>query len=99
MSAPARGALWLSTACLLLSLGVWANTGTLAPYGATLDKPLVSDPCKYLLNIDHFHFKAAFLMLDGAPRDQWEFSVVLRVYGPQGDVADNTYVPPGIQNH
>jgi hypothetical protein len=78
VSAPGRGALWLSAACLLLALGAWANTGTLAPYGATLDKPYVSEPCKYLLNIDHFHFQATFLMLDGAPRDQWEFSVVLR---------------------
>ena len=78
MSAAGRGSRWLPYACLLLALGVWANTGTLAPYGATLDKPYVWEPCKYLLNIDHFHFKATFLMLDGAPRDQWEFSVVLR---------------------
>jgi hypothetical protein len=78
LSARARELLPLLTACLLLSLGVWVNTGTLAPYGATLEKPFVWEPCKYLLNIDHFHFKATFLMLDGAPRDQWEFSVVLR---------------------
>jgi hypothetical protein len=42
--------------------------------------------------------------LVGVPTANWlpvppsEFSVVLRVYGPQGDVADNTYIPPGIQN-
>jgi hypothetical protein len=78
VSATAPGSRWLPAACLLLALGIWANTGTLAPYGATLDKPYVWEPCKYLLNIDHFHFKATFLMLDGAPRDQWEFSVVLR---------------------
>jgi hypothetical protein len=65
-------------ACLLLALGIWVNTGTLAPYGATLEKPLLWGPCNYPLNIDHFHFKATFLMLDGAPRGQWEFSVVLR---------------------
>jgi hypothetical protein len=68
----------LIAACLLLALGIWVNTGTLAPYGATLDKPFVWGPCKYLLNVDHFHFKATFLMLDGAPREQWEFSLVLR---------------------
>jgi hypothetical protein len=62
----------------LLALGVWLNSGTLAPYGATLASPLVSEPCKYLLNIDHFHFKATFWMLDGAPREQWDYSVVLR---------------------
>ena len=37
-----------------------------------------------------------------APEGNWlpvpsgKFNIVLRVYGPQGDVADNTYVPPGI---
>lgn len=73
-----RDWLYLAGACLLLALGIWVNTGTLAPLGATLEKPFVWEPCKYLLNIDHFHHKAAFLMLDGAPRDQWEFSVALR---------------------
>ncbi len=68
----------LAGACLLLALGIWVNTGTLAPYGATLEKPFLWAPCDYALNIDHFHFKATFLMLDGAPREQWEFSVVLR---------------------
>jgi hypothetical protein len=80
LSAPSdrRGLLLLAGAALLLTLGVWVSTGTLAPYGATLEKPFVWEPCKYLLNIDHFHFKATFLMLDGAPRSQWEFSVALR---------------------
>jgi hypothetical protein len=37
-----------------------------------------------------------------APIGNWlpiplgNFNIVLRVYGPLGDVADNTYVPPGI---
>ena len=68
----------LVAACLVLIVGIWVNTGTLAPLGATLDKPFVSEPCRYLLNIDHFHYKASFLMLDGAPREQWAFSVALR---------------------
>jgi hypothetical protein len=39
----------------------------------------------------------------GVPTANWlpvlpgPFNIMLRVYGPQGDVADNTYVPPGIQ--
>ncbi|HEV7785416.1 MAG TPA: hypothetical protein VGQ28_08780 [Thermoanaerobaculia bacterium] len=65
-------------AALLLTLGIWVNTGTLAPYGATLKSPLIWAPCNYPLNIDNPHFKATFLMLDGAPRSQWELSVVLR---------------------
>jgi hypothetical protein len=73
-----RDLLHLAGACLLLTLGIWVNTGTLAPLGATLAKPFVWEPCNYLLNIDHFHYKASFLMLDGAPRKQWEFSVALR---------------------
>src|SRR3954451_23846126 len=73
-----RLALTLGGAALLLTLGIWVNTGTLAPYGATLKSPLLWAPCNYPLNIDNPHFKATFLMLDGAPRAQWAFSVVLR---------------------
>jgi hypothetical protein len=73
-----RELLHLAGACLVLLLGVWANTGTLPPYAASLNRPMVLEPCNYLLNIDHNHFKATFLLLDGAPRDQWEYSVVLR---------------------
>ena len=73
-----RDRLHLLGACLVLLAGIWANTGTLNPLAVTLDHPIVWDPCTYLLNIDHFHHKAPFLMLDGAPRESWDFSVVLR---------------------
>ena len=39
----------------------------------------------------------------GEPEANWlpvphgAFNVVIRIYGPTGDVVDNTYVPPGIQ--
>jgi hypothetical protein len=39
---------------------------------------------------------------DGAPTTNWlpippgKFNIMLRVYGPYGDVANNTYVPPAI---
>jgi hypothetical protein len=39
----------------------------------------------------------------GVPMANWlpvprsAFNIMLRVYGPEGSVADNTYVPPGIQ--
>ena len=39
----------------------------------------------------------------GVPMANWlpippgAFNVMLRVYGPEGTVADNTYVPPGIR--
>lgn len=65
----------LSAALMLLLL--WLASGTMAPYAATLNGPLVL-PCRYLANIDHVHFKATFLLLDGADRQDWAFSVVLR---------------------
>jgi hypothetical protein len=40
---------------------------------------------------------------DGVPAANWlpippgKFNLMLRVYGPEGDVADNTYLPPAIQ--
>ena len=73
-----RDRLHILGACLLLVVEVWVNSGTLTPMAATIVNPLVTDPCQYLLNIDHYHFKAVFWMLDGAPRDQWDYSVVLR---------------------
>jgi len=39
----------------------------------------------------------------GVPTANWlpippgKFNIMLRVYGPEGDVADNTYIPPAIQ--
>jgi hypothetical protein len=39
----------------------------------------------------------------GVPAANWlpvshrRFNLMLRVYGPAGSVADNTYIPPGIQ--
>ena len=70
--------LLMAGACLVLTAGIWANTGTLPPQAATVSNPMVRGPCQYLVSIDHEHFRAVFLMLDGAPRESWEFSVVLR---------------------
>jgi hypothetical protein len=78
VSGKGRELLHFAGASLVLILGIWVSSGTLAPYAATLANPYVWGPCDYLLNIDHNHFKAVFWMLDGAPRDQWEYSVVLR---------------------
>jgi hypothetical protein len=78
VSGQGRELLHFAGASLVLLLGIWVSSGTLAPYAATLANPYVWGPCDYLLNIDHNHFKAVFQMLDGAPRDQWEYSVVLR---------------------
>jgi len=63
---------------LVLVTAIWLSSGTMAPYGATLNTPLVLPPCDYLFNVDHEHFRQTFLMLDGAPKAAWEGSVVLR---------------------
>ena len=76
-SSPLQNALCLASLVMML-LGIWLSSGTLAPYAATLAAPRVLQPCHYLGNIDHDEFRATFLMLDGAPRESWSFSVVLR---------------------
>jgi hypothetical protein len=62
----------------VLSLAIWLASGTLAPYAATFFRPIVSSPCGYLYNVDHPQHEAAFLMLDGAPPERWQGSLVLR---------------------
>jgi hypothetical protein len=50
----------------------------MAPYASTWSSPIVESRCHYLYNIDHPQFRASFDMLDGKPRENWRFSVVLR---------------------
>jgi hypothetical protein len=64
--------------CAFVAAGVWLSSGTMAPYASTLARPWIVKPCNYLLNTDNSHFEATFLMLDGAPREQWKFSIVAR---------------------
>jgi hypothetical protein len=67
---------WLSVggAALVLVLGCWLSSGTLAPYGMQSS----GEPCHYRVNIDHGQFEAVFRMLDGRPANEWQWSVVLR---------------------
>jgi hypothetical protein len=66
---------WLQVgaAAAVIMLGCWLSSGTMAAYG-TYD----FGPCHYRMNGDHPHFSAVFLMLDGQPSVDWDFSVVLR---------------------
>jgi hypothetical protein len=73
-----RFLLALICGCIVVLAGVWCSSGTLAPYAATLERPRIAKPCNYLLNTDHVHFEACFLMLDGAPRQQWDFTIYQR---------------------
>ena len=73
-----RFRLALIAGCLVVAAGVWLSSGTLAPYASTLARPRIDKPCNYLLNTDHVHFEACYLMLDGAPREQWDFTIYQR---------------------
>ena len=75
---PRRFGLALIIASVVVAGAVWLSSGTMAPYASTLQMPRIEKPCNYLLNTDHVHFEACFLMLDGAPREQWEFGIYLR---------------------
>jgi hypothetical protein len=65
-------------ASILMLLAIWLSSGTMYPFASTWAFPIVSKPCGYLFNQDHTAYRAAFDMLDGAPRAQWEWSIVLR---------------------
>jgi hypothetical protein len=62
----------------VLVLAIWLSSGTMAPVASTFYAPIVSQPCHYLYNVDHPLHEAAFRMLDGQPRERWQFSIVLR---------------------
>jgi hypothetical protein len=68
----------LALALVVLVAALWCSSGTLAPYAATSDLAVSTEPCHYLVSIDHPHFVATFAMLDGAPQRMWRDSIVLR---------------------
>jgi len=68
----------LGAALIVLAGSIYFNSGTLAPYAATIIRPIVEREHGYLYNLDHDNFKAVYLMLSGAPRTLWETSMVLR---------------------
>lgn len=70
---PRRFWVAVGLAALMLMLGSWLSSGTLAPYGTH-----VHGDCQYRINIDHVHFSAVFKMIDGRPEPEWGYSVVLR---------------------
>src|SRR5688500_18162106 len=58
--------------CLMVVIGIWLSSGTMAPYAITHAAPKVLPPCSYLANPDHPHFEWVLAMLDGQPREVWE---------------------------
>jgi hypothetical protein len=62
---------------VVLACAIWLASGTLAPY-AQLLYPLVTEPCHYLLNVDHEKNTSALHLFEGAGRETWASSPVLR---------------------
>lgn len=67
---------WLWIGILTLVALSWLGTGTRSPYAITT-LPKV-EACGNLVNPDHEHFLAIHWMLEGRPKAEWGFSVVLR---------------------
>lgn len=64
-------------ATLALAVGLYCNTGTLAPYAIT-HVPEPNPQTGYLYHIDQPHQKALFELLTGGDRSTWADTVLLR---------------------
>jgi hypothetical protein len=73
-----RFRLHLIAAATLMAVAIWLSSGTMSPFAATWAFPIVTKSCGYLFNLDHPQYRAAFDMLDGAPRAAWAWSITLR---------------------
>jgi hypothetical protein len=65
-------------AAVTMAVGIWLSSGTMVPYGAAVAHPTIVEPCHELVNVDHPHHIAPFLMLAGLDPGLWQGSVVLR---------------------
>lgn len=64
-------------AALVFLLGLYLNTGTMAPYGNTFIANQQTATGN-LYSIDHEEFRKTTLMLEGAPRTAWENGILHR---------------------
>jgi len=67
----------LAGAGALFALGLYCNTGTLAPYAITT-YPVVDHATGYAYNPDHVHFRVLFDFVDGRDRSVWDKAILLR---------------------
>ena len=70
-------ALHLTAATLVLGLGIYCNTGSLAPYAITTGA-LVDPSTGYAYNPDHIHFHVLSDFLDGKDRGLWGNAIMSR---------------------
>ena len=66
--------------CALIALffTIWLSSGTLSPYAASSEYPLVDEETGYLFNSDHPHFMGVYAYLAGTDRANWEKTMYLR---------------------
>jgi hypothetical protein len=64
-------------ATLVFILGIYCNTGSLAPYAIT-SSPTVDPSTGYAYNQDHPHFRVLFDFVDGKDRKVWDKAQFLR---------------------
>lgn len=67
----------LAGSCALFALGLYCNTGTLAPYAITTSS-VVAHSTGYAYNPDHVHFRVLFEFVDGRGRAVWDHAILLR---------------------
>ncbi len=68
----------LGAGCLVLAASIWLSSGTMNPHVLGWPTPVAYPPCGYLYSIDHPHHRATNMLISGAPRGEWEWSVLLR---------------------
>lgn len=68
--------LWWSAA-VVFAVGLYCNTGTLAPYAVTY-VPYIDPATGHAYNQDHGHFKKLFAFVDGQPQATWDQAIFLR---------------------
>ncbi len=65
-------------ASALFLLGLYLNTGTLAPYANTCAPMVVTPGNGYPYNQDNPHFRVLFDFVDGRDRSVWDHAILLR---------------------
>ena len=76
--APSRWRWHLAGATALFLLGLYLNTGTLAPYGNTCAPMVVPNDTGYVYNQDHPHYRVLFDFVDGRGKAVWDKAIFLR---------------------
>jgi len=75
---PSRWRWHLAGSLALFLLGLYLNTGTLAPYANTCAPMVVAKDTGYVYNQDHPHYRVLFDFVDGREKAVWDHAIFLR---------------------